>query len=43
MALVATCEIASLGGLGSNDERMLTRLDEWEIYPRIVAATGLQT
>jgi malate dehydrogenase (oxaloacetate-decarboxylating) len=42
MALAASRELASAVGPGLSEERIVPRMDEWEIYPRIAAATGLQ-
>lgn len=42
MALAAARELASAVGPGLNEERIVPRMDEWEIHPRIAAATGLQ-
>jgi malate dehydrogenase (oxaloacetate-decarboxylating) len=42
MALAAAREIASATGPTLHEERIVPRMDEWEIYPRIAAATGMQ-
>lgn len=42
MALAAAEELATAAGTSLGEERILPRMDEWEIYPRIAAATGMQ-
>ena len=43
MALAAAAELAAAAAdNGLDDDRILPRMDEWEIYPRIAAATGMQ-
>jgi malate dehydrogenase (oxaloacetate-decarboxylating) len=42
MALAAARELASAVGLDLHEERIVPRMDEWEIHPRIAAATGMQ-
>lgn len=42
MALAAARELALTAGPGLSEERIVPRMDEWEIYPRIAAATGMQ-
>lgn len=42
MALAAARELASSVGPGLNEDRIVPRMDEWEIYPRIAATTALQ-
>jgi malate dehydrogenase (oxaloacetate-decarboxylating) len=42
MALAAARELASTVGPSLNEERIVPRMDEWEIYPRIAVATGMQ-
>ena len=42
MALAAARELALAAEPGLCEERILPRMDEWEIYPRIAAATGMQ-
>jgi malate dehydrogenase (oxaloacetate-decarboxylating) len=40
MALAAARELASAANPGLSEDRIVPRMDEWEIYPRIAAATG---
>ena len=42
MALAAAKELALAAEPGLSEERIVPRMDEWEIYPRIAAATGMQ-
>lgn len=42
MALAAAREIARAAEPGLHEERIVPRMDEWEIFPRIAAATGVQ-
>jgi len=42
MALAAARELAMAAGPKLNEERIVPRMDEWEIYPRIAAATGMK-
>jgi malate dehydrogenase (oxaloacetate-decarboxylating) len=42
MALAAAREIADSVGPNLSEERIVPRMDEWEIHPRIAAAIGLQ-
>jgi malate dehydrogenase (oxaloacetate-decarboxylating) len=42
MALAAAQELALAAGPGLNEDRIVPRMDEWEIYPRIAAATGMK-
>lgn len=42
MALAAAQELALAAEPGLCEEKILPRMDEWEIYPRIAAATGMQ-
>lgn len=42
MAMAAARELASAVGPGLSEERIVPRMDEWEIHPRIAAAIGLQ-
>lgn len=42
MALAAARELTLTAELGLCEDRIVPRMDEWEIYPRIAAATGLQ-
>ncbi|MFO0870977.1 MAG: NADP-dependent malic enzyme [Pirellulales bacterium] len=41
MALAAARELAAAAGTRLGPERIVPRMDEWEIYPRIAAAVGL--
>jgi malate dehydrogenase (oxaloacetate-decarboxylating) len=42
MAMAAARELSSAVGPGLNEERIVPRMDEWDIYPRVAAAVGLQ-
>jgi malate dehydrogenase (oxaloacetate-decarboxylating) len=42
MALAAAMEIAVATGNELHEERIVPRMDEWEIYPRIAAATAME-
>jgi malate dehydrogenase (oxaloacetate-decarboxylating) len=43
MALAAAHELAATAAeTGLHEERIVPRMDEWEIYPRVAVATGLQ-
>lgn len=42
MALAAAQELAAAAGTELSEQRILPRMDEWEIYPRIAAATGMR-
>lgn len=42
MALAAARELALTAEPGLNEERIVPRMDQWEIYPRIAAAIGMQ-
>jgi malate dehydrogenase (oxaloacetate-decarboxylating) len=42
MALAAAKELAMAVGPSLSQDRILPRMDEWEIFPRIAAATGIQ-
>jgi malate dehydrogenase (oxaloacetate-decarboxylating) len=42
MAMAAARELSSAVGPGLNEERIVPRMDEWEIHPRVAAAIGLQ-
>ena len=42
MALAAASELTLATEPGLNEDRIVPRMDEWEIYPRIAAATGMQ-
>lgn len=42
MALAAARELTLAAEPGLNEDRIVPRMDEWEIYPRIAAATAMQ-
>lgn len=42
MAMAAAEELAATAGTALSERRILPRMDEWEIYPRIAAATGVR-
>lgn len=42
MALAAARELTLTAEPGLTEDRIVPRMDEWEIYPRIAAATGMQ-
>ncbi len=42
MAIAAAQELARAVGPELKEDRILPRMDEWEIYPRIAVATGIQ-